>query len=239
MKPNILILGPSGTGKSSSLRNCDPESTAILNSEQKALPFKGGAMFKMNRPVSGMHLEGKKDEEKLVPSMNPYWELFHKMMKGAKSKIIVNESLTSLFEQQMRASARFFTGFDLWGNYAQEIGKILHHSKNTEKYIVMIGIDEVLEGSAGVEERFFSVQGSWKKKVEKEFVIVLYTTCIINEAGDPEYKFITNKQKGYENVSAKSPMGMLPPIMDNDIAEVIRLSELYYGEPATPETAAN
>ena len=67
-----------------------------------------------------------------------------------------------------------------------------------------------------------------KKAVEKEFVITLYTTCIINDKGEPEYKFITNKQSGYENVPAKSPKDMLPKIMDNDIAEVMRLADEYY-----------
>ena len=39
MKPNIFICGPSGTGKSTSMRNLPPERTVILNTEQKALPF--------------------------------------------------------------------------------------------------------------------------------------------------------------------------------------------------------
>lgn len=219
MKPNILIVGPSGSGKSSSLRNLDPSSTAVLNSEQKALPFKGGAKFTMNRAV---------------PNMDTYWELFRKMMKGKKTKVIVNESLTSLFEHQMRESEKFFTGFDLWGNYAKEIEKILHESKNTDKYIVSIGIDGIIEGSSGIEERYFAVQGKWKKLVEKEFVIVLYTDCIVNENGDPEYKFITNKQKGYEKCSAKSPMGMFPPIMDNDLSKVIELIEEFYADEDEP-----
>jgi hypothetical protein len=235
MKPNILIIGPSGTGKSSSLRNCDPTKTAILNTEQKALPFRGAAKFKMNRPVSGMENEGTKEAPKMVASMNPYWDLFKKMMKGKNSEVLVVESLTSLLEQQMRATRRFFTGFDLWGNYEIEIAKILHEAKNTDKYIAMIGIDGVLEGANGVEERYFAVQGKWKKMVEKEFVIVLFTTCIIDDEGNAQYKFVTNKQKGFENCSAKSPMGMLPPIMDNDLAEVIKLSEAFYnGEEEAP-----
>ena len=35
MKPNIFVVGPSGTGKSSSIENLNPETTAILNTEMK------------------------------------------------------------------------------------------------------------------------------------------------------------------------------------------------------------
>jgi hypothetical protein len=213
MKPNILIIGPSGTGKSSSIRNCDPLTTGILNSEQKALPFKGGNKFKMNIAIA---------------DMDAYWDLFPKMMAGVKTKLIVNESLTSLFEHIHREASKSFSGFDFWDVYAKQIGKVLHEAKNVNKYVAMIGIDGVIEGANGAEERYFQVQGSWKKKVEKEFVIVLYTACIIDSDGNPQYKFITNKQKGFETCSAKSPMGMLPLQMPNDLSLVIELAEKYY-----------
>ena len=37
----ILILAPSGVGKSSSLRNMNPDTTGIINSDKKELPLKG------------------------------------------------------------------------------------------------------------------------------------------------------------------------------------------------------
>ena len=50
---------------------------------------------------------------------------------------------------------------------------------------------------------------------------------ITKEDGTPQYRFITNKQKGFERVSAKSPMDMLPLTIDNDINEVIKYVESY------------
>ena len=37
----IAIVGPSGVGKSSSIRNLKPEETFIINVASKPLPFKG------------------------------------------------------------------------------------------------------------------------------------------------------------------------------------------------------
>ncbi len=41
MAQEILIIGLSGTGKSTSLESLDPKETAIINPTKKALPFKG------------------------------------------------------------------------------------------------------------------------------------------------------------------------------------------------------
>ncbi len=226
MKPNILIIGPSGSGKSSALRNCDPERTAILNTEQKMLPFKGAGKFKLNLPIS--HYNQFKDTWDSVKKEKKLGA-FKRAIISDKNDVVAVESLTSLNELIGRdLKERNITGFDFWGAFKEEVRNNLIDSKNTSKYVIMTGVDGVVEGANGVEERIFGIDGSMKKAVEKEFVITLFTTCIINDKGEPTYKFITNKQSGYENVPAKSPAGMLPKIMDNDVAEVMRLADEYY-----------
>ena len=41
MNVPCLLIGESGSGKSSSARNLPPEETVILNTERKSMPFKG------------------------------------------------------------------------------------------------------------------------------------------------------------------------------------------------------
>tara|TARA_R110000751_G_scaffold26901_3_gene71519 strand:+ start:5278 stop:5958 length:681 start_codon:yes stop_codon:yes gene_type:complete len=221
MKPNIFICGPSGTGKSTSMRNLPPERTVILNVEQKALPFRKGVEFKLNVPIDSIQL---------------FKTALTKAIENPKIDIIVIESFTSLTELIYMKAKSLYDGFDVWDFYKNEIKKIMEMSKNTEKYIIFIGIDQYVEGEAGVEERFIAVDGSWKKKVEKEFVIVIYSEA--KEINDKqEYRFITNKQPGYNKLSAKSPMEMLPPIMENDIDMVLTKIDSYYGWDYNQEEA--
>ena len=84
MKPNIFVVGPSGSGKSTSLRNLNPETTIILNTEQKALPFRGGQKFKLNVPIA---------------DMKAFEHTFQKALKSEEATTIVIESFTSMIEQ--------------------------------------------------------------------------------------------------------------------------------------------
>ena len=45
MAQMVLVIGESGTGKSTSMRNCDPATTAVVNPVGKPLPFKGSSKF--------------------------------------------------------------------------------------------------------------------------------------------------------------------------------------------------
>ena len=215
MKPNVIIVGPSGSGKSSSMRNLDPKSTAVINTERKQLPFKNANEF-MNVPVK---------------SVSEFHTALDKAMESDKVDTIVIESFTSLIEIIYREAEIRYKGFDIWGYYNKEIGRILDKSKNSNKYVVFTAIDGVYDGDNGVEERYVAIDGNrWKKRVEKEFVICLFTDTKATDEG-VEYRFRTNTT-GRD--SAKSPMGMFLDLhIDNDLRKVISACKNYYSEPQT------
>ena len=210
MKPNIIIVGPSGSGKSSSMRNLDPKTTAVLNTERKQLPFKNANEF-MNVPIK---------------SVSEFHTALDKAMSSDKIKTIVIESFTSLIEIIFREADIRYKGFDVWSYYNKEIDKILDKSKNSDKYVVFTAIDGVYDGDNGVEERYVAVDGNrWKKRVEKEFVIALFTDTRATDEG-VQYRFRTNTT-GRD--SAKSPMSMFNDLhIDNDLSIVINSCEEYY-----------
>ena len=210
MKPNIIIVGPSGSGKSTSLSSLNPKTTAVLNTERKQLPFKNAKEF-MNVPIK---------------SVSEFHSALDKAMGSDKIKTIVIESFTSLIEIIFREADVRYKGFDVWSYYNKEIDKILDKSKNSDKYVVFTAIDGVYDGDSGVEERYVAVDGNrWKKRVEKEFVIALFTDVHKGDEG-VNYRFRTNTT-GRD--SAKSPMGMFKDLhIPNNLGKVIQMCEEYY-----------
>ena len=210
MKPNIIIVGPSGSGKSTSLSSLNPKTTAVLNTERKQLPFKNAKDF-MNVPIK---------------SVSEFHSALDKAMESDKIKTIVIESFTSLIEIIFREADIRYKGFDVWSYYNKEIDKILDKSKNSDKYVIFTAIDGVYDGDNGVEERYVAVDGNrWKKRVEKEFVIALFTDVHKGDEG-VKYRFRTNTT-GRD--SAKSPMGMFEDLhIPNNLGKVIEACDEYY-----------
>ena len=210
MKPNVIVVGKSGSGKSSSLRNLNPERTAVLNTERKQLPFKGANKF-MNVPI---------------PNLAAYKSAFKQAVDSDKIDTIVIESFTSLIEMIYREADVRFKGFDVWSFYNKEIDSILNASKNTNKNVIFLAIDGAYEGEDGVQERFVAVDGNrWKKRVEKEFVLCLYTDNHVSD-GKVDYRFRT---QSLGKDSAKSPMDMFETLhISNDLAQVIEKCDEYY-----------
>lgn len=210
-KPNIFICGASGTGKSTSLRNLNPEKTIILNVEQKQLPFKSA---------------GKFTRQAMIPNLEEFEKFFSKAIKSSDVDVVVIESFTSLCEMIMTKSRKIKTGYDIFNYYNDKVWEIIQASKTADNYVVFIGIDQSEQTDTGETWRYIKVEGQkLKGTIDKEFVITLFTVPHNDEKGNIKYLFTT---KGDITRSAKSPMEMLPEKMPNDLVEVIKLSEEYY-----------
>ena len=214
MKPNIIIVGPSGFGKSTSIENLDPETTVILNVERKALPFRRASLFKRQRNIE---------------SVDEFDKLFDLALldRDKNTVVIVIESFTSLSEVVLQKAKKTKIGFDVYGWYQTKVTEIIQKSKsNPDIYIVFMAIDDLIKNDAEIALRSVKVEGrALEGKIEKEFVMCLHTVVERDGKGNPTYQFLTNSD-GIR--TAKSPKEMLPRLMPNDLSKVIELSEKYY-----------
>lgn len=195
----VLILGESGSGKSASLRNFEPEEVGIFNVASKPLPFKR-KLKKVDkatyRTINQVLAEPKLKAYVIDDSQYLMcFEMFDKVKETGYGKFT--------------DCAKHF--YDLIQNIINNtpedcIVYFLHHTETTETGKI----------KAKTQGKMLDNQLT----LEGLFAIVLM--CVTD---GKTHKFITQSD-GF--TTAKSPMEMLPPEMDNDLKAVDTAIREYY-----------
>jgi hypothetical protein len=217
MNPNILIVGASGSGKSSSLRNLNPDEVFLLNIERKTLPFKKASLFKHEAQPTTW----KEIKESIETA------------KSAQQPIIVVDSFTSIDELLLAHCRTLWKGFDIYSNHNRMVRELIASLKLQSKLVVLIGIDEIVAvkqpGGSEISRRALKVEGrELQGTIEKEFTIVFFTDVKPASNGTMEYRFCVNTD-GIN--TAKSPMEMFDKqFIPNDLVLAQNKIHEYYKE---------
>lgn len=226
--PPVLIVGRSGTGKSTSIRNLPCDSTIIVNTEKKVLPFKSAKNFKMQvspkyfAPMGWSPL----NPELALDSSSFVYNWFRALQ--SKADFLVLESWTSTTEMIDDWANKCFTGFDQWKNYNAAIMWLVHSMKQANKQLFVIGIEEWITMDDGTSERHLAVKGKQHRgMIEKEFSIVLWSDVKLHD-GKPIFHFRTTTDG---ERPCKAPHEMFNDILiPNDLLEVNKAIRTYYDE---------
>ena len=225
----ILVLGRPSTGKSTSLRNLDPESTIIFTPNAKPLPFPGSsAMYKEgeNRFITSSLTQLKTLLEKL-PEQRP------------NAKTVIVEDFSHYFSARTMSSAFANAGdkWGRWGVYAADIYAIIKQAtEDLRKLEAVVLIHHTLVDDAGVET--FASSGNL---VDREIKPISYFTYVLHSAiiekdETREYVFQTNFAN---NKEAKTPMGLFEELhVPNDMVEVIKKIKIYENEDSKIDSMA-
>lgn len=217
-KPLVIIIGDSGTGKSSSIENLPPERTVIINTENKELPMRNFSKFK-NIMVT--------DYKKLIQILD---QLNTEEMISKYDYVVV-DSFTSLVEIVQRYCRKVFTGFEVWDNYNTMIVEVLIRMKKLTQQSFMIALPEQKAEQFGETKAYARIKGKELKYgfLEKEVAIVLFTA--------PEYDDNSGEMVGVymdyvpnKRNSAKAPRGMFEGKVPNDMKVISDAIAKYYGE---------
>lgn len=222
-KPNIMIIGPSGSGKSSAYEHLPDEETAILHPECKGFPFRKKFTNVFN-----------------IETAQEFYPTLENILKLDKVKYIVVDSHVKHLENCLNFCRGAYKGYDIWSNYNFHIRNSINRCKSREKIFIVVTHDELTEivapdGSKTNKRCAATLAGrEWDGKLEKEFLIVLFTDVRKNpkfdggKNGEPAmlYQFMTNNDG---ICTAKSPAGMFKELyIPNDISKVVARVEEYY-----------
>lgn len=216
-----MILGQSGTGKTASLRNLDPEHTLLIQAVKKPLPFrsKGWAWFdKESNPQGNIFVT---DQAQTII----------KLMKGTKRSVIVLDDFQYILANEfMRRVLDKETGnaaFAKYNEIAHNAWSILMAASqlSDEKRVYILGHTQE-DDSGHIKAKTIGKLLDEKITIEGLLTIVLRTAVI-----NGQYLFST-KNNGADTV--KTPMGLFEDDhIENDLAAADAAIYSYYNLQTT------
>ena len=205
MAEKLLIMGESGTGKSTSLRNCDPETTAVVNPVGKPLPFKGSGKFTM--------LNGETDARKICKWMK-------EQAAAGKKLLVVDDFQYILAVPYMNRIKE--SGWDKYNDFGANYFDIIQVCNDLPADVVVAYMTHLETLDTGLT----TVKLIGKLLREKITIEGLFTVVLRTGVNEGKYYFFT-QNSGKDTV--KSPMGLFPAYaIDNDLAYVVDKIRNYY-----------
>lgn len=196
----VLVLGASGSGKSTSLRNFDPNEVGIFNVAGKPLPFR-----------KKMKIVNNPSYMDIIKGMNA---------KQFKKYVIEDSQYLMAFEAFDRAKE---TGYGKFTDMALNFRNLIDYSirRTPDDTIVYFLHHTELADDGRIKAKTLGKMLDNQLTVEGLFSIVLYCQVEGNE-----HFFITNSDGSNP---AKSPMEMFEMKIDNDLKFVDTTIREYYG----------
>lgn len=196
----VLIMGASGSGKSASLRNFQPEEIGVFNIASKPLPFRK----KLN-----------------VANHATYQMITAGLKKNSLRCYVIDDS-------------QYLMAFDLFDR-AKEMGyqKFTDCALNFYNLLTVIReqtsddtIVYLLHHTDRGDDGHIKAKTSGKMLDNQLTLEGLFSIVLLAETDGNEYSFVTQSD-GF--TTAKSPMGMFPREMDNDLKAVDTVIREYWG----------
>ena len=215
-----MIVGESGTGKSTSLRNFDPTKTLLIQSIRKPLPFRAsGWKVKISLKSEGNIIQTD-DADKIEASMR----------HSTQEIIIIDDFQYVLANEYMRRSdERGFEKFTEIGRHAWNIMRAASELADSRRVYILA--HNATDESGRTKMKTIGKMLDEKITPEGMFTIVLRTAV-----RDGQYLFAT-QNNGSD--TTKSPMGLFDEaFIDNDLAEVDSALCDYYGIASEPKLKA-
>ncbi len=198
----VLILGESGSGKSTSLRNFNPEDVGVFNVAGKPLPFREGRNFKIVNNAT-------------------YQKIAQAFGKPTKKVYVIDDS-------QYLMAFEFFdhareTGYQKFVNLGLNFQSLIRMSQENLPEDTIVYFLQHTETTADGKTKCKTIG---KMLDEKLTVEGLFSIVLLCDVLDKRHVFITQSDG---TTTAKSPMGMFPETIDNDLEYVDETIRDYYG----------
>lgn len=219
MSNTVLIIGQSGSGKSTSLRNLNPKTTFIINVLDKPLPFKS---FRKNYlPFTKQNKNGNYYTTDNWEQVIKCVEMINKEKPEITTLIIDDWQYILAHEFMRRVSEKGFDKFSELANHGWSTINACLGTRSTLTNFILSHSDVDSTGRS-------KCKTIGKMLDEKITIEGLFTTVLHSRVVDGNYMFQTQYDGEF---LAKSPMGMFEDhLIPNDLVSVKDAVENYFND---------
>ena len=222
----IMLLGKSGTGKSTSIKGLDPKETVVINVLGKRLPFKGSNSLYNKENKNIFQKETYTDIISLVQNISD---------KATYVKNIILEDLIYVMRKEYFSRARE-TGYNKYTELAQHFQQIISTCEKLREdlNVFMILHSEDIQSDKTTTGYKVSTVGNLVDNCYNPLEVVpmvLYSSVKYDDKGNTQYGFYTHRCKeGVVEIPAKTPDEMFDEdFIPNDLGYVVKKMNEYYG----------
>lgn len=211
----IGIMGESGSGKTTSMRNLDPKTTFYIDCDKKGLSWKGWRK-QYNSANKNYY------STDMVQTVTQILDKIDKQPEQKNIKVVVIDTLNGIMvsDEVRRMKEK---NYDKWVDMAQCVWTLLDHLYELREDLTVIVI---CHSQTQVEDSgytFTRIKTSGKK-LDKLSVETKLTTVLYAVAKDGKFVFQTHAN----NSTAKTPFGAFSEdTVDNDIVKVLEVLKDY------------
>ncbi len=221
----VILLGKSGTGKSTSIKGLNPKETVVINVLNKRLPFKGSAKEYNTENKNIFRLDGYLDTISMLQNIEKH--------APHVKNIVIDDSIFIMRKEYFNRAKE--TGYGKYTELAMHFQQVISTCENMREdinvFFILHSEDIVSDGSI-VEFKVATIGKLLDNQYNLIEVVpmVLYSDVSYDDKGMASYGFYTHRlMKGTTIIPAKTPDEMFDEdFIPNDLGIVVKAMNEYY-----------
>ena len=217
------------SGKTTSVRNLNPEKTFIISTTGKRPGIKGANKKYSNFVIQDGKISGNFYASSNVDQIGKVLQIVDKKMPHITTIVVDDYQYVMGFEAMDRAKEKSYDKFTDIAQHAYQVLKTAMTLRDNLNVVILSHSENI--GDSITPMYRMKTLGKMLNSVitlEGLFTYVFFTTILRDDDNNPSYKFITNSDG---TCTAKSPMGLFDSLyIDNDLNYVIECIKKYNEE---------
>lgn len=213
MSKIILVMGESGSGKTTAMRNLDPESTYYFDCDKKGLSWRGWRDQYNKEKHNYLRMSDAAKIASGIVQISKEYPNVKTIIIDTLNGIMLDDEFSRMKEKN----------YDKWQDLAYSVRFLIATAMQLRDDLTVIftGHTQTERDDSGFAFTRMKTSG---KKLDKVVLESMFTTVLLSKCVDGKYLFETQSR----NSTAKSPMGAIEEFeVENDITKIINLLEEF------------